>query len=1062
VGFFVNTLVLRTDTSANPTFRQLLHRVRDTDLTAYTHADIPFERLVEALNPTRTLARHPLFQTALVLQNGAVASAECPGLTMAGEVIDLDVAKFDLTVDVAETHDRDGSPAGLTGAVKYAVDLFDRGTVERLSARWLRLLEAVVADPDTPIGHIDLLDPTEKQHLLQSWGHTDTPTPAGQTLHQVFEAQAITNPDATAIICDDRAVSYAELNTSANRLAHQLTERGVRIGDTVGIHLERNIGLVTAVLATVKAGATWTMLDPHFPTARLATITAQSNTRLVISHSSLHPQVDTCVPVLHLDLDAEAIANRPSGNPDLPVSPDDLACVMYTSGSTGAPKGILAPHRAITLTLTNQHFADLTAGHTWLQCSPVSWDAFLLELFAPLLNGAACVLQPGQTPDPHTIETLIRQHQADTVHVSASLLNYLLDEHPNALTGVRHLMTGGEAASLPHIQQALDRHPGMRITNGYSPAENMIFTLTHDITQTDIDQNRIPVGTTLHGKQVHLLDHNLQPVPAGVTAELYMTGPALAHGSHHQPALTADRFTASPYGTPGQRMYRTGDLARQLPDGTIELLGRADNQVKIRGFRVEPAEISNMLTRHEAVIQAAVTVRGDDAGGKQLVAYYVGETTPAELRRYADEHLPTHLVPAAFVRLDALPRTPNGKLDHAALPAPELAATTESRAPRTPQEEILCGLFAEILGLDQVGTDDNFFALGGHSLLAAKLASRIRTTLDAELGIRELFQAPTVAGLAGRLTQASARPALLPADRPEVLPLSFAQARLWFLDQLEEQGSTYNVQFALRLTGTLDQTALEQALADLAGRHETLRTVFPVVDDVPRQRILDAGDARPGLDVRAVPEAELAAAIRTAADRAFDLATELPLRVSLFTTGPDEHLLLVVLHHIAADGWSMGPLLTDLATAYTARLDGHAPQWAPLPVQYADYTLWQHQLLGDDNDPDSTISRQLGYWTHALADLPDQLELPTDRPRPAAASYRGASIPIELDARLHAGLLELARANQVTPFMVLQAALATLLTRLGAGTDIPIGAPVAGRNDQALDHLVGFFVNTLV
>ncbi|HEY0696727.1 MAG TPA: condensation domain-containing protein, partial [Micromonospora sp.] len=719
----------------------------------------------------------------------------------------------------------------------------------------------------------------------------------------------------------------------------------------------------------------------------------------------------------------------------------------------------------ITLTLTNQHFADLTAGHTWLQCSPVSWDAFLLELFAPLLNGAVCVLQPGQTPDPQAIETLIARHAIDTVHVSASLLNYLLDEHPNALAGVRHLMTGGEAASLPHIQQALDRHPGTRITNGYSPAENMIFTLTHDITQTDVDQGRIPVGRTLLGKGVHLLDQDLRPVPPGTVAELYMTGPALAHGYHHQPALTAERFTASPYGPPGQRMYRTGDLARQHPDGTIELLGRADNQIKIRGFRIEPAEITDALTRHPDVVRAAVVVREDNPGSRQLVAYYVparSEVQPAALRGHLAARLPDHLVPAAFVAMESLPITPNGKLDHAALPVPRIVAGT-GRPPRDQREEALCGLFAEVLGLDRVSIDDSFLDLGGHSLLAAKLIGRIRAELGVELGIREVFRAPTVAGLSGSVAAADlARPPLRAAGRPDEVPLSFAQSRLWFIEQVDGPGDTYTVPVSVRLTGTLDRSVLRAALDDVVTRHEALRTVFPAPDGQPRQLVLPPESAVVEWTVEAGSGPELAQSVKAVAGRPCDLGRELPVRAHLFAVGPGEHLLLVVLHHIAADGWSMGPLLTDLATAYTARLDRHAPQWAPLPVQYADYTLWQRQLLGDDNDPDSTISRQLGYWIRTLADLPDELALPTDRPRPEAASRIGGVLPIQLPAGLHRGLLDLARESQSTVFMVLQAALATLLTRLGAGTDIPIGAPVAGRNDQALDHLVGFFVNTLV
>ncbi|HEY0697235.1 MAG TPA: non-ribosomal peptide synthetase, partial [Micromonospora sp.] len=531
------------------------------------------------------------------------------------------------------------------------------------------------------------------------------------------------------------------------------------------------VDLVVAIFAVLKAGGTYTMLDPQFPAARLAAITAQADVRLVVSVSDLHPQVSGETPVLHLDTGAPAIAARSGRDPDLPVTPEDRACVIYTSGSTGVPKGILAPHRAVTTTLTDQTFTDLSPDRVWLQCSPVSWDALPLELFSPLLNGARCVLQPGQTPDPHRIEALIRRHRIDSAYLSASLLNYLLDEHPGALAGVTNLMTGGESASLAHLGRALDRHPETKIINGYSPAENMIFALTHQVTAADVERGTIPVGRLLNHKQVHLLDPHLQPVPVGTVAELYMTGTGLADGYHTQPALTAERFTACPHGTPGERMYRTGDLARQLPDGTIELIGRADNQVKIRGFRVEPAEITNALTRHPAVTRAAVVVREDTPGDRQLVAYHVPArdgVQPAELRAHLASLLPEHLVPAAFVPMTSLPITPNGKLDHNALPPPEFTALPEGRPPRNPREEQLCGLFAEVLGLERVGIDDNFFVLGGHSLLVTRLVGRIRTTLGVELSIRAVFEAPTVAELVERLTGAEkARPALRRRARTE-------------------------------------------------------------------------------------------------------------------------------------------------------------------------------------------------------------------------------------------------------------------------------------------------------
>ena len=514
-------------------------------------------------------------------------------------------------------------------------------------------------------------------------------------------------------------------------------------------------------------------------------------------------------------------------------------------------------------------------------------------------------------------------------------------------------------------------------------------------------------------------------------------------------------------------MYRTGDLARWRGDGVLEFLGRADAQVKVRGFRIEPGEIEAALVRHGDVAQAAVIAREDGPGGKRLVGYVVpaGDAVldAAALRAHLGQSLPEHMVPSALVVLDRLPLTPNGKLDRRALPAPEHRVGTVRRAARTPQEEILCALFAEVLGLERVGIDEDFFALGGHSLLATRLISRIRSTLDVEVSIRSLFEAPTVEALVGRLGDAQvARAPLRAQARPAEIPLSYAQRRLWFLDRLEGASATYTIPLALRVRGELDRAALEAALGDLVERHESLRTIFPDTLGVPRQVILDAGAARPRLAVTAVDETSLAGALSAAARTGFDLAREPPLRVHLFALGADEHVVLLLLHHIAGDGWSLAPLLRDLGRFYEARCRGEAAAVAALPVQYADYTLWQHAVLGSEDDGESAIARQLSFWTGQLAGLLDQLDLPLDRARPAVSSYRGGSVGLRLSAPLHGALLELARASGASLFMVLQAGLSALLTRLGAGTDIAIGSPIAGRTDSALDDLVGFFVNTLV
>jgi amino acid adenylation domain-containing protein len=783
VGFFVNTLVLRTDTSGDPTFTELLARVREADLAAYDHQDVPFDRLVEELNPTRSLSRHPLFQVMLVLQNNSAALVEMPGLTAEVAPVDTASAKFDLTLGLREEHDGAGAPAGITGSLEFATDLFDRSTAAALATRLTRMFAAVIADPDTRISQPDLLDRQERRGLLTAWTDTYADAPVDRCAHELVAAQAERTPDAVALVHGDHRVTYRELVDRANRLAHELTARGVRAGQVVGVLLDRDVDLVVAVLGVLTAGAGYTALDLRFPRKRLAELVGRTGTPLVVTSTSLADRLPE-VPALVVDDPGTAarVAGHPAASPGVAVSPEDVACVMFTSGSTGVPKGVVAPHRALVGTLLSQEYVDFSPDHVWLQCSPVSWDAFALELFGPLLAGATCVLQPGPTPEPAVIGALVARHRITTVHLSASLLNHLLDEYPTALAGVRQIMTGGEPASVAHLRKLLDRHPGVRLVNGYSPVENMIFTVCHQVRLEDTDLPSIPVGRPIVNKGFYVLDAHLNLLPPGVVGELYMTGVGLARGYLGAPGQTAERFVACPHGEPGERMYRTGDLVRWLAvggaddrsgPGVLHFLGRADDQIKIRGFRVEPGEVSNALTHHPTVRQAAVVVREDRPGDKRLVAYVVAEPgaepDPASLRAHAEEHLPEHMRPSAYVRMDVLPRNANGKLDRAALPPPDYLDRPAGRTPATPREEVMCALFAEVLGLDgEVGADDDFFALGGHSLLVTRLISRVRTAFGAELSIKSVFEHRTVAALAERLGHAEqARPALRRRVRPE-------------------------------------------------------------------------------------------------------------------------------------------------------------------------------------------------------------------------------------------------------------------------------------------------------
>ncbi|AXV74752.1 hypothetical protein CJO75_17545 (plasmid) [Ralstonia solanacearum] len=776
---------------------------------------------------------------------------------------------------------------------------------------------------------------------------------------------------------------------------------------------------------------------------------------------------DACPGLRQLCLDDLALDGLPAHNPGLPIAPQHAAYLIYTSGSTGKPKGVLVSHRGVPhLVSTHMRRCELGPGCRVLQFASPSFDAALSELLRPLLSGATSVMAPPDDLVPGAPLTALLLRECVThVTLPPAVLAVMPED---SLASVRYLIVAGEAVSPALVERW---HHGRRMINAYGPTE---ATVLASMSAPMAGADDLSIGTPIDNTQIHLLDAMLRPVPIGAAGELCIGGPGVARGYLNRPGLTAERFVADPFGAPGARLYRSGDLGRWRHDGTLEFLGRIDEQVKIRGFRIEPGEVQAVLEQHPEVAQATVIAREDQPGNRQLVGYAVAaehtQPEPAALRRYLAEHLPDYMVPAAVVMLEALPLTPNGKIDRKALPAPDFTAQSSAREAQTPNERALAGLFAEVLGLPRVGIDDDFFALGGHSLLATRLISRIRTTLQIGLSVRALFEAPSVARLAARLERADASAALQPVltalPRPDTLPLSFAQQRLWFLHRFEGPSASYNIPSCWRLHGAIDCAALEAALADLAERHESLRTVFPETASGPCQRILDGVDARPALervrlDDRPEPEAALQDALREAVRYGFDLATQLPLRATLFTLGPDAHVLLLLLHHIAADGESVTPLMADLAVAYAARRGGQAPGWAPLPLQYADYTLWQHALLARPDDPASHAGRQLAYWHGALAGTPELCSPLPDRPRPAVSSHRNAAFRLDMPPALHRALVVAGQRHGASLFMVLHAALAILLSRLGAGADIVVGSPIAGRTDAALDPLVGFFVNTL-
>ncbi|MEW5926854.1 MAG: non-ribosomal peptide synthase/polyketide synthase [Gemmatimonadota bacterium] len=1062
VGLFVNTVVLRVDLSGDPPFRELLRRVRETSLDAYAHQGLPFEKLVEALRPARDLGRNPLFQVMFGLQDRAADPGAAAGVSLEVEPVDTGTSKLDLTLFLAE--ERGGA---LSGTLEYATDLFDSGAAAALAGHFGEVLASAARDPRTRVSELGLLTPGERARILAEWNETSRAVPPA-CVHDLFTAQAARTPGAVAAASAGGTLTYAGLERRSAALARLLRGRGVGPETRVGVCLERGTGLLVGLLGVLRAGGAYVPLDPSYPRERLAYMLDDARVQVLLTGAGL----TAALPAHGADVVLLEEAGEGGGEGALPdggAVAANAAYVIYTSGSTGRPNGVVVPHGAVVnLLAAMERTLAPGPGDVLLAVTPLPFDISVLELFLPLSVGAAVVVaDAGTASDGARLRDALAELRPSLMQATPATWHMLLEAGWEGLPGLA-MLCGGEALA-PGLAARL-RARGERLWNVYGPTETTVWSTAERMAEG----GPVTVGRPLANTRVYVLDRHGRPVPAGVPGALFIGGRGVARGYHERPALTAERFVPDPFGRePGGRLYATGDRARFLADGRIEHLGRADDQVKVRGFRIEPGEVESALAGHPGVRRAVVAARDDLAGGKRLVAYVVPAAEPApsprELRAWLRRTLPEHMVPGVVVTLDRLPLTPGGKVDRRALPEPEAGAAGEAEfvAPSTPVQEILAEIWAAVLDAGSVGAADDFFALGGHSLLGTQVVARVRDALGVELPLRALFEAPTLAGLAGRIealrsTGSEGAPPIARTPRGGPLPASFAQRRLWFIDRLEPGSAAYNMPYALRLRGRFDPALLGRCLTEAARRHETLRTVFATVGDEPVQVVRDAAPALvPVADLRGLAagprEAELLRLAAEEAARPFDLAAGPLLRAAALRLGEAEWGLLFTMHHIVSDGWSAGVLLRELSELYGALAGGRRAELPALPVQYADYAAWQRGWPTGD-----ALEAGLDFWRERLRGAPPLLELPTDRPRPRVQDPRGARVRAGLPAEAARGLRALARREGATAFIALLAAWQALLSRYAGQEDVVVGTPVAGRTRLETEPLIGFFVNTLV
>ncbi len=1078
IGYFANVIVLRNDVPDDLPFHDLLNNVRREVLAGLLRQDVPFEQVIEKIRPDRSLSRDPLSSVGFSFLPARGSKLELPGVEATYREISNGGSKFDLHFFVAEV-------AGeLSLTAEYNSDIFDEARIERFLEHNRVLLEAIVADPGSTLAALPILSPSERRQLLVGWNDTRIDYPADASLHELFERQAKKTPAAVAVEFGRSRLCYRELNERANQLAHYLREMGVESGTLVGVSMERSLELVVALYGVSKAGGAYVPIDPEYPQERIAFMLRDADVPVLLTQtrlaSSLPPHNGRVVCV---DGEWEQIARQDVANPARETKPNDLAYMIYTSGSTGRPKGAMNTHRGIcNRLLWMQGQYGLTEVDRVLQKTPFSFDVSVWEFFWPLLAGARLVVaEPGGHRDAAYLVKLIGEQGITVLHFVPSMLRAFLEEPGvEKCQSLRHVICSGEA--LPYdLQEQFFRLLPSQLHNLYGPTEAGV-DVTHWTCLRDDGRKIVPIGRPVANTQIYILDRRLQPVPMGMPGELHIGGVQVGRGYHKRPELTAEKFIADPFSEdPEARLYKTGDLCRWLPDGAVEYLGRMDFQVKIRGFRIELGEIEEALRQHPTVNEAVVTVCEDEPGDKRLVAYVLPAVEPAcettELRDFLKQKLPEYMIPAAFVLLSELPLSPNGKVDRKALPAPDATSVALKRrddiAPRTATEQRLAAVFAEVLRLPSVSLNDNFFDLGGHSLLLLKMQSRLLRNYGIQLTLQQIFQSPTVAELAaivgdlpgdlaveGSLFQEKVIPK---AHRGVPLPLSFAQERLWFLDQFDGPSATYNVCEAWHLRGSIDVTALSRALDALVLRHEALRTTFVVANTTqePVQQIhasmevpLAHTDLSASTGIDRLDEARRLA--NKTASEPFDLARGPLLRAHLVALAPDEHVFVFVVHHIVFDGWSADIIYRELEEIYAAFCQGKQPLLPPREIHYADYAAWERLHLVGEN-----LNASLAFWRQYLDDAHAQLDFPTDFTRPHLQSYRGDQTRTMIDPKVVQQLRDLGRSERATLYQVVMAAWKILLLRYSNQTDLVVGTFVSNRRHVEVESVVGLFVNTV-